>query len=204
MFATKTIVALCLAAGVAIAAPTATTGTRTTRDTPTAPLPVDSEVVTHRVVLGFTGGQNPNGLNFEPNNVAAKAGEIVEFKFLPANHSVAESSFAKPCEPLKDNAGTEIGIFSGFHFATSNGQLAPNVFQIEITDEKKPIWLYCPQTKGDHCQKGMSMVINQNVDSGNTLVKYQANSALTGTSVVPATIQGGTEGPNPNPNAGFP
>lgn len=93
-------------------------------------------------------------------------------------------------------------IFSGFNFVTANG-LAPDVFQIKVTDTK-PTWIYCPQPKGGHCVAGMSMVINQKFDSPKTLAAYQALAAAKGELVIPSVVQGGQQGPNPNPNAGFP
>jgi len=213
MFTAKTLAALLAAASSAVAVPSYYSSTNTTSyqgsssapaaSTPTynsgasKVAPVDSSVVTHRVTAGF------NGLNFEPNNIVANVGEIVEVKFLPKNHSFAQSSFGEPCKPLTDDSGNEIGFFAGFDFVTADGKLAPDVFQIEITDTN-PIWFYCPQTDGNHCQMGMAGVINQDFSSDNTLAKYIAAAALTGTSVVPSTIQGGQEFINPNPLSGFP
>jgi plastocyanin len=65
---------------------------------------------THSVIAGL------GGLRFDPDNVVAEIGDIVEFHFLPKNHSVAQSSFNKPCVPINDNA-----FFSGF-LPTANGQ----------------------------------------------------------------------------------
>lgn len=153
---------------------------------------------THSVVVGL------GGLHFDPENVVAEIGDVVEFHFLAANHSVAQSSFASPCVPLTDASGAETGFFSGF-VPTAAGTQNPDVFTITITDNN-PIWYYCAQTKGDHCQMGMSGVINQNFDNGKTLAVYQEVSALQlgkTQSVAPAKIGGGVLGPNPNPNGGF-
>lgn len=56
----------------------------------------------HQVAVG------KGGLVFDPENLTAAKGDTVEFSFYSGNHSVAESTFDKPCQPL-DN-----GIFSGF------------------------------------------------------------------------------------------
>ncbi len=69
--------------GVASPPPTYTYG----GNPPSKVAPVNPNVVTHRVTAGF------NGLNFEPKNIVANVGEIVEVKFLPKNHSFAQSSF---------------------------------------------------------------------------------------------------------------
>jgi plastocyanin len=145
---------------------------------------------THTVAVGR------GGLRFEPNNIFAEIGDIVEYHYLPKNHSVAQSSFANPCVPSGDDA-----FFSGF-MPTADGTQNANVFQIEVKD-KNPIWFYCSQTAGNHCQSGMSGVINQNPDGPNNLSAYQKKAALTGTSVSPAKIGGGYVIPNPNPLAGL-
>lgn len=148
--------------------------------------------VTHSVVAGL------GGLRFDPDNVVAEVGDVVEWHFLPRNHSIAQSSFADPCVPLAD--GTS--FFSGFNFFTAEGQ-ADDVFQI-VVEDTKPIWYYCAQTAMSHCQAGMNGVINQNFDNQDfSLRKYREVAALTGTSVVPAYEQGGAVIPNPNPNGGF-
>lgn len=124
--------------------------------------------VVHRISVGSTTANN--GLQFEPENVVAEIGDTIEFHFLPKNHTVVQSSFDKPCEPLADGSG----VFSGFNFATSQGE-APDVFAFTVSS-KEPFWYYCSQTAGNHCQSGMSGVINQNFDSDKTLAKYKENS----------------------------
>ncbi|KAL6707422.1 hypothetical protein ACN47E_004201 [Coniothyrium glycines] len=124
--------------------------------------------VIHRVFAGSTTANN--GVHFEPQNVVAAPGDLMEFHFLPKNHTFVQSSFEKPCEPL---AGGK-GIFSGFNFRTDAGE-ADSVFSFMVQD-RNPLWYYCSQTLGDHCQKGMSGVINQNFDSDKTLAKYQEKS----------------------------
>jgi plastocyanin len=145
--------------------------------------------VRHTVAVGR------GGLKFDPDNVVAEIGDIVEWHYLPANHSVVQSSFAKPCQPEDENA-----IFSGF-FPVTEGQ-SPEVFQI-VVEDKTPIWYYCAQTKGNHCQSGMVGVINQNFDSPNTLAKYRELAAQTKVSTALAKVQGGSRIPNPNPLSGL-
>jgi plastocyanin len=147
-------------------------------------------VVTHTVAVGR------GGLKFEPDNVVAEIGEIIEFHYLPKNHSVAQSSFDKPCVPLDNGAS----IFSGFQ-PTADGQ-SKNVFQVEIKT-KAPLWFYCSQPVGQHCKNGMNMAVNQVFDSKKTLREYRAAAALTGDPISPAVIGGGLVIPNPNPLAGL-
>jgi plastocyanin len=153
--------------------------------------PVRSTGVIHRVFAGSTTANN--GLHFEPENVVAEPGDLMEFHFLPKAHTFVQSSFDKPCEPLTGDSA----IFSGFNFNTTAGE-APNVFTFMVLD-KSPIWYYCSQTNGNHCQKGMSGVINQNFNSDKTLAKYKENAVKTVTkqpSADPLASQGGAILPN--------
>ncbi|KAK6507921.1 hypothetical protein TWF481_006342 [Arthrobotrys musiformis] len=193
MFTTKTIAILAAALATfysgAAAAPTPTKNEVNARQ-------VAPAGATHSVVVGR------GGLRFDPENIVAEPGDIVEFHFLPRNHSVAQSNFANPCQPISDTA-----FFSGF-VPTNYGQ-NENVFQITVED-RNPIWFYCSQTTGNHCQSGMSGVINQNFDSNEfTLAKYKARAAeIGGTSTSPRYVgYGGNLNarvlPNPNPLSGF-
>ncbi|KAL7792559.1 hypothetical protein V8C37DRAFT_379880 [Trichoderma ceciliae] len=152
--------------------------------------------VTHSVVAGL------GGLRFDPDNVVADVGDIVEVHFLAKNHSIAQSDFAHPCKPLSDGTG----FFAGFNFVTSEGQQNPNVYQFTIVDTN-PVWYYCPQTTGNHCQNGMTGVVNQNFNSDKTLANQRIIAAGTGVSIIPPVIQGGKLGgfqrSNPNPLGGF-
>ncbi|KAK1573318.1 extracellular serine-rich protein [Colletotrichum navitas] len=187
MFSIKNLTAVLLAAAATVsAAPTSTSGSKTPSRT------THLTGVTHSVVAGL------GGLRFDPDNVVAEIGDIVEWHFLPRNHSVAQSNFADPCTPLAD--GTS--FFSGFNFFTPEGQ-APDVFQV-VVEDKKPIWYYCAQNVGQHCHSGMVGVINQNFDSPDfTLAKHKELAAKKGDAIVPPVQQGGYVVPNPNPLGGF-
>jgi plastocyanin len=125
--------------------------------------------VIHRIFAGSKTANN--GLHFEPENVVADIGDIVEVHFLPKNHTMTQASFDKPCEPLTG------GVFSGFNFATPVGE-SQDVFTFTIKD-KEPFWYYCSQTVGNHCQSGMSGVINQNFNSPDTLTAFKARAVGT-------------------------
>lgn len=90
------------------------------------------------------------GLTFSPESTTAAVGDTVEFHFYPMAHSVAQSSFAKPCEPLNSTS-----FFSG-PVAVSSG-VSDKVFTVTVENET-PIWFYC--ATGDHCQEGMVGAIN--------------------------------------------
>lgn len=93
-----------------------------------------------------------DGLKFDPESLTASPGDLVNFHFFASNHSVAQSSFDKPCQPLDGDKG----IFSGF-FTASGKDEASQVFSMRMNDTE-PVWLYC--SSGDHCKGGQSMVIN--------------------------------------------
>ncbi|KAF2033232.1 hypothetical protein EK21DRAFT_109033 [Setomelanomma holmii] len=152
---------------------------------------IRSTGVIHRIFAGSTTANN--GLHFEPENVVAEIGDLVEFHFLPKNHTIIQSSFDKPCEPLSNGAG----IFSGFNFATAAGE-AKNVFTFQVSS-KEPFWYYCSQPNGNHCQAGMSGVINQNFSGDKTLTRYKEVAKGTVTKQPSADIlksQGGWLQPN--------
>ncbi|KAF3905249.1 hypothetical protein ABW21_db0204318 [Orbilia brochopaga] len=187
-----------LAFFTAIAAFTTTTLAAPTRTSnPLTPRQWGPAGATHSIVVGR------GGLRFDPDNVQAEIGDIIEWHFTPRNHSVVQSSFAQPCIP---NPGA---FFSGF-VPTMAGQNG-NVYQIRIVD-KNPIWYYCAQTAGgDHCQAGMAGVINQDYNTNEfTLANYRVKAAAQAgyqPSFAPPYPQAGLlQGaliPNPNPLSGF-
>jgi len=179
----KTLAVLAAVTSLASAAPTGTTA-EVPHKTWTQPR------VTHSVVAGR------GGLRFDPDNIVAEVGEVVEFHFTPRNHSVVESSFGNPCQP-KDAAS----FFSGF-FPVAEGQ-SGEVFQVVVKD-KNPVWFYCAQNTGAHCQSGMTGVINQRFDSQFTLARHRELAAASkAPSGVQPSIQGGARIANPNPLSGF-
>jgi plastocyanin len=99
-----------------------------------------------------TVGENTQ-LKFVPEFLNAQIGDTVTYTFFSKNHSVTQSSFTDPCHPL---AG---GFFSGFTPTSSNTVASETTWTITINDTK-PIWAYCGQTNGNHCQSGMVHAIN--------------------------------------------
>lgn len=53
---------------------------------------------------------------FKPSSVNASVGDVLEFHFLPNNHSVVMGDLSKPCEPASTG-----GFYSGF-LPTEDGQ----------------------------------------------------------------------------------
>ena len=171
--------------------PTAVLGSDPTSTTPSdATKTLTLSGVTHSIVAGL------GAARFDPDNVVAEIGDVVEWHFLPMNHSVVQSSFGKPCAPRDENA-----FFSGF-FKVDQGQ-SENVFQIVVKD-KNPLWYYCAQAAGSHCQNGMVGVINQDYNSLDfTLARHKLLAQNTCVSVAPAKVQGGEVIKNPSPLSGY-
>jgi plastocyanin len=111
------------------------------------------EVVVHAVKVG-----NANGtLQYSPNNIKANVGDFVQFQFAPNNHTVTQSTFAQPCQPIALNSPNITGFYSGFMPVSASATTTPT-YTILINNTT-PIWIYCSQAS--HCQKGMVMVINE-------------------------------------------
>ncbi|KAL9016025.1 MAG: hypothetical protein Q9185_006591, partial [Variospora sp. 1 TL-2023] len=110
------------------------------------------QVMMHVVKVSNKAGS----LTFEPNNLQAAAGSMVQFQFYPKNHSVVQSTFDQPCEPIRNNKASASGFFSGFMPVKPGDAMMP-AYTIMINDTR-PIWYYCSQAK--HCQSGMVGVIN--------------------------------------------
>jgi plastocyanin len=109
-------------------------------------------VTVHVVKVG-----NANGtLAYSPNNIKANVGDMVQFQFAPNNHTVTQSTFDQPCQPIAANSNVT-GFYSGFMPVSANSTRTPT-YTIMIMNTT-PVWVYCSQ--GKHCQLGMTMVINE-------------------------------------------
>ncbi|KAF2477487.1 Cupredoxin [Lindgomyces ingoldianus] len=124
-------------------------------------------------------GGNNKELTFTPNNINATKGDTVTFHFWPSNHSVAQSTFAKPCEPMSG------GFWSGYIASSSGG--AMETFMYTVEDETKPVWFYC--TQGQHCISGMAGAINAPA-TGNTVDKFISSAKAASSVVIPSSVAG--------------
>lgn len=110
------------------------------------------QVTVHVVTVG-----NANGsLSYSPNSITAATGDMVQFQFMPNNHTVTQSNFDNPCEPISMHTNVP-GVYSGFMPVAATDMSIPT-YTILINDTT-PMWIYCSQAR--HCQSGMSMVINE-------------------------------------------
>jgi len=141
---------------------------------------------------------NANGsLAFSPNDLKAAAGDMVQFQFAPNNHTVTQSTFAKPCVPISQTSNVT-GIFSGFMPVKATDTNTPT-YTIMVNDTK-PIWLYCSQAK--HCQSGMTMVINVAATGNSTLAAYQTLAKAATANLAPGGVSGGVAGSNSSSSSG--
>ena len=95
-------------------------------------------------------------LTYSPNSIQANVGDMVQFQFYPKNHSVVQSTFDQPCQPIQNINASVPGFFSGFQPVSLNQSSQPT-FTIMVQNTS-PIWFYCAQAK--HCQGGMVGVVN--------------------------------------------
>ncbi|KAJ2896191.1 hypothetical protein MKZ38_005759 [Zalerion maritima] len=120
-------------------------------------------------------------LTFDPSEVTAAKGDVLEFHFEPSNHSVAMGEFGSingPCVPANEG-----GFFSGY-MPTSGGE-NEKVFQVTM-NSTDPMVFYC--TQSNHCAQGMIGVVN--ADDGQ-LDGYKTNASAIANAVAPKSVFGG-------------
>ncbi|KAJ7722105.1 hypothetical protein B0H14DRAFT_3520417 [Mycena olivaceomarginata] len=145
---------------------------------------------TTTVEVGGTSGTTGGPLQFIPNTITAPNGTVVTFKFsgIPGNHSVTQSSFDSPCQPLE--GGFDSGWVEILRNST-DGTLPE--WSVTITNDQTPIWFYCKQLKPvQHCTSGMLGAIN--VKPGEKSFSAFQAVAAAATSVAPGQAQGGLVG----------
>jgi len=140
-------------------------------------------------------------LAFNPNTVTANVGDTVTFVFYPKNHTVTQSTFPAPCEPMSG------GIDSGFQPVAANATSVPS-FSLTV-NATTPLWFFCHQT--GHCESGMVFAINPTANK--TFNEFQATanaSASDGTppsnssSSTTGSSGSGTTGSSPSGTASSP
>lgn len=121
-----------------------------------------------------------NSLTYSPDNIKVEAGGMVQFQFLAGNHTVTQSTFDQPCQPISAFSNTT-GFHSGFVPVAASAGMTPT-YTIQINNTT-PLWVYCAQ--GKHCEAGMVMVINENTSANSTrsLANFKAIAAKATTSL---------------------
>lgn len=128
-------------------------------------------------------------LQYFPSTANVSKGSVVTFRFYGVgnNHTVTQSSFSSPCQPLSG------GFDSGFIYIPSGVKSGFPVWNLTITDDSTPIWFYCKQLNpGPHCISGMVGAINAPTSGNNTYSAFlSAAKSSTGN---PGQGEGGLAG----------
>ncbi|GES81380.1 extracellular serine-rich protein [Rhizophagus clarus] len=93
------------------------------------------------------GGGGPENLKFVPQNVTAKKGDTIQWKFMGGNHNVVESMGEGSCE-MKDP-----GSFGSLTNPPTG------MYTLDIQNEKDIITFMCSVGEGSHCSAGMWGII---------------------------------------------
>ncbi|CZT40691.1 uncharacterized protein RSE6_00332 [Rhynchosporium secalis] len=141
-------------------------------------------VTVHVVRVGSMNGS----IKFYPDNMKAAVGDMVQFQFAPNNHTVTQSTFDAPCQPIAANSNVT-GIYSGFMPVSASSTTTPTY--TVMVKAATPMWLYCSQ--GKHCQGGMVMVINENTaaNASRSLTAYREASAKATVNLPGSAVAGG-------------
>ncbi|KAL8873520.1 MAG: hypothetical protein Q9174_001026 [Haloplaca sp. 1 TL-2023] len=125
--------------------------------------PAMAPAATHSVMVG-----GDAGLVFTPNTLNAAAGDMVEFTFMAANHTLTQSTFPSPCKKMDG------GVDSGFMPNANNTVSPPPTYMFQVMDTK-PTWWYCKQKKPtSHCGKGMTFSINPTPEKSQEMFMQKA------------------------------
>ncbi|RYP31628.1 hypothetical protein DL767_005635 [Monosporascus sp. MG133] len=133
-------------------------------------------------------GEGDWALKFSPDNIKAAVGDMIQFQFRAGNHSVVQSNFDNPCEPIKMHTGAE-GFYSGYQLVAASEEMDMIPTYTVMVQDENPMWVYCSQ--GQHCQNGMTMVVNENTaaNSSRSLDEYRRLAAE-----APDNLAGDVEG----------
>jgi len=149
-----------------------------------------SAITVHVIRVGSTNGT----LAYFPNNIKAAVGDMIQFQFAPANHTVTQSTFDQPCAPINMFNKNVTGFYSGFMPVSASSTTTPT-YTIMVSN-LTPMWIYCSQ--GKHCQNGMTMVVNENptANATRTLANFQAIAAKATVNLPGTAVEGGVAGTN--------
>jgi len=126
---------------------------------------------TVEVQVGGTTSEAGGAFQFKPSSFNATNGSVITFEFsgIPGNHSITQSTFASPCQPMSG------GFDSGWVLIEAPASSTP-IWNLTITDDSTPIWFFCKQLlPSPHCAAGMVGAINP-PSSGNTFSSFVTNA----------------------------
>ncbi|KAK4213603.1 hypothetical protein QBC37DRAFT_285569 [Rhypophila decipiens] len=133
-----------------------------------------------------------NSLTYEPSDLTAAVGDMVQFQFFSGNHTATQSTFDKPCSPISQNSNIT-GFHSGFIPAAASEAMGMRAVYSIMINNTQPLWIYC--AKGNHCESGMAMVINKPAANPNrTLAAYKELAKGATTELPTGGATGGTPG----------
>lgn len=120
--------------------------------------------------VSATGGP----VQFVPPNVTASIGSVITFNFsglIAGNHTVTQSSFDTPCQPLKG------GFNSGYVYIPNDTISDFPLWNLTIKDSSKPIWFSCQQISPvfnePHCFGPMVGAINAPTSGSQNFTAFQ-------------------------------
>lgn len=143
---------------------------------------VQSLTVSAATMMVTVGADNKP--QFTPNSITAQPGDMVAFKFIGENHSVASSDADTPCKPQANAIYSDVQTVA----ASADNSAADNAptFTVPIVD-REPLYIYSSQ--GQDCQQGMVMIVNPS--SAAAVQEYASKAATAGDNVSP---KGGVSG----------
>ncbi|KAE9399663.1 hypothetical protein BT96DRAFT_1101625 [Gymnopus androsaceus JB14] len=96
-----------------------------------AALSVQAQDTTVQVQVGGTVNERGGIYQFTPSNFNANNGSVISFEFTgnPGNHSITQSTFSSPCQPLSG------GFDSGWVLIPNGGVSPSPVWNLTVTDD---------------------------------------------------------------------
>lgn len=134
-----------------------------------------------------------NGVvRYIPDRVDAAVGDVINFNFRAAAHSVTQSTFDTPCTRLEGGFDSDLipnpNNLDGDEFTRQ--------FTVETAD--KPLWFYCKQQNANHCGQGMVFGINpgDKMDQFIENAKRQNGALVTRPTATPTAAPADAESPS--------
>jgi len=150
---------------------------------------VSAQNQTVTVQVGAETSTSGGVYQFIPSSITAKNNSVITFTFsgIPGNHSVTQSTFDSPCQPMSggfDSGWVEILV-------NHSSGILPQ-WNLTITNDATPIWFYCKQLIPlQHCTQGMVGGINIQPGANSFSAFQQKAQAASGE---PGQAQGGLVG----------
>lgn len=125
------------------------------------------------IVVGGDASTRGGFLQFIPPSVVAQNGSVITLIFSgsPGNHSVTQTSFNDPCQPLSG------GFDSGFVHVPLDTYEGYPTWNLTITNDAISVWFYSAQTVPVlDCPGGMVGSINAPLTGNETFLRFQQDA----------------------------